>query len=492
MLNLLIFSDDSQKESVPEVLQVESEKFANDLSDQIKNSENEITESCETKEDNTEAPEIQDEKIEETKNQLLQQLEEMEVDLTPSNQNTQEMDSEHLDSAEPCEDQPEAYEDHEKQEDQIKEFVEDESMKLKEKTYFQNQQLFELGRFSILNSQEFQNYFKGCLFSPDGCCILAPVNGDGIHVFELPQDLYGQEEVSETREITKMKSVIYVRTACNIYDFCWYPYMNSQAPETCFWISTSQNEAIKLYDAFNGNLTASYRGYDAVDELESAYSLCFSSDGQQIIGGYKKSIKVFTTSVPGREYDTIPLKQSISCLATNYYQENVLAAGSWNKTISLIDLRIYEPFEYLNTHKGGLTYLKFSLDGKYLISGSRKDSYLLVWDMNHLKYPIHNLQRRVDTNQTIYFDKSIYNWIVSGDTRGLVHVWDLSDISNDSPKELQFPVSSDCCNGISLSPYLPIFATSSGQYHFEESENQSEIDNSLSLWWFGKNKEPEE
>lgn len=114
--------------------------------------------------------------------------------------------------------------------------------------------------------------------------------------------------------------------------------------------------------------------------------------------------------------------------------------------------------------------------------------------MNNLKYPIHDLQRQVDTNQKIFFDKSTYNWLLSGDTRGIVHAWDLSDVSSCSPKEYQFPVSSDCCNGVSLSPYLPIFATSTGQYHFEniEDETEIEIDNSLSLWWFGRNKETEE
>lgn len=311
-------------------------------------------------------PETEEEKVLESKTQLLQQLEDMEVDtVASSNQNTQEMLSEEFFENAEAPGNAELKE----EEPQPLEFVEDESMKLKESTYFQNRQLFEVARFTIENSLDFQHYLKGCLFSPDGCCIIAPVNGDGIHVFELPQDLYSQEEVSISREITTLKSVIYVPTVANIYDFCWYPYMNSQAPETCFWISTSQNEPIKLYDGFNGNLTASYRGYDNVDELESAHSVCFSPDGTSIFGGYKKSIKIFSTSVPGRDYDTINLKQSISSVATNYYQESVLAAGSWNKTISLVDTRSFEVFESLRAHKGGLTFLKFSVDGKYLISG---------------------------------------------------------------------------------------------------------------------------
>lgn len=78
--------------------------------------------------------------------------------------------------------------------------------------------------------------------------------------YELPQDLYGKEEISEDREITLLKPVIHVKTVGNHYDFCWYPLMTSENADTCFWISTGQNEPIKVFDAFNGKFRCSYRG----------------------------------------------------------------------------------------------------------------------------------------------------------------------------------------------------------------------------------------
>jgi hypothetical protein len=50
-----------------------------------------------------------------------------------------------------------------------------------------------------------------------------------------------------------------------------------------------------MWDAFDGALRCSYRGYNAVDEVEPAISVCFSNDGSQIHAGYKKSIKTFYT-----------------------------------------------------------------------------------------------------------------------------------------------------------------------------------------------------
>lgn len=369
----------------------------------------------------------------------------------------------------------------------------------KEQKYFKDQRLIELAKANFPNSTN-QHYTKGALFSPDGTCLLTTVNANGMLCYELPQDLYGKDEISQEREITLMKPVIQIKSVGNIYDFVWYPFMSSYDPATCFWISSAQNEPIKMFDAFNGSFKCSYRAYDYADELEAALSVCFSSDGTCIYGGYKKSINVFTTSVPGRDYDTISTKQPISCLAMNYYEANVLAAGSWNKSISLIDTRDYLTIDTLHGHKGGVTFLKYSANGEHLISGSRKDSNLLMWDMRNLSLPLYKFTRRVDNNQKIYFDVSMGGtWLASGDTRGLLHLWNLKELNDDGfPKEIQFPLHDDSCSGVSLHPYLPILATGSGQFKFNnegeeiEAEEKETIENSLVLWWFGSHQQQQQ
>lgn len=366
----------------------------------------------------------------------------------------------------------------------------------KEEKYFKDQKIIELAKAKFPNSTN-QHYTKGVLFSPDGTCILTTVNATGMMCYELPQDLYGKEEISTDRDINLLKPVIQVKTVGNIYDFTWYPHMSSYDPATCFWISSAQNEPIKMFDAFNGSFKCSFRAYDNVDELEPALSVCFSPDGSCIYGGYKKSIKIFTTAIPGRDYDTIDIKQPISCLAENYYESNVLAAGSWNKSITLVDTRDFLTIETLHGHKGGVTFLKYSPDGSSLVSGSRKDSNLLLWDMRNLSLPLYKFTRQVDNNQKIYFDVSIGGtWLASGDTRGLVHLWNLRDLNDDAfPKEIQFPLHDDSCSGISIHPYLPILATGSGQFKFydegevNESAEPETVENSLVLWWYGDHQQ---
>lgn len=75
---------------------------------------------------------------------------------------------------------------------------------------------------------------KGVLWSPDGTCLLLPVHLDGMHVIELPQDLYSCDGVQSNRELSTLESAVHVKEGGTVYDICWYPYMNSSAAETCW------------------------------------------------------------------------------------------------------------------------------------------------------------------------------------------------------------------------------------------------------------------
>lgn len=48
-----------------------------------------------------------------------------------------------------------------------------------------------------------------------------------------------------------------------------------------------------MWDAFDGTLRCSYRGFNAVDEMEPALSLIFNPEGSRIIAGYKKYLRTF-------------------------------------------------------------------------------------------------------------------------------------------------------------------------------------------------------
>uniref|UniRef100_A0AAG5CXY9 WD repeat-containing protein 79 n=1 Tax=Anopheles atroparvus TaxID=41427 RepID=A0AAG5CXY9_ANOAO len=386
-----------------------------------------------------------------------------------------------------------------------------------ESDFFKDAACIEVARCSWDRAAR-QNYLQGCRWSPDGTCLLAAVNNDGMHIVELPTDVYGKEEMSEDRPVDILSSAVHVKEGGLVYDYAWYPGMNSGLPETCCWIASRQHEPIQLWDAFTGALRCSYKGYDQYDEVEAALSLVFSPpDGSTIYGGYKKSIKSFDLNVPGREKSTWRTKATASCMAIASTMPDTIVFGSWNRSISVLDVRSGETlpvgnYSPANSHTAGVTWLGFAPDTEEVfVSGARKDPKILLWDVRKLSAPVRTLRRTCATNQRIYLDFSPQGqWLVSGDTRGILHAWNLrEDASDGQPKELQFPLHWDCLNGVSFHPNAPIVATASGQYHFAtktsdaedndesacpgstisnatKTEQESKVENSLTLWWVGK------
>ncbi|XP_019871413.1 telomerase Cajal body protein 1 homolog isoform X1 [Aethina tumida] len=358
---------------------------------------------------------------------------------------------------------------------------------------FENTAL-ELARSQWPNYAD-QHYLRGCKWSPDGTCLLTVVRGAGMHVMELPSDLYTGDSVMTSRPIAALNPAVSVPENGLIYDYCWYPGMNSANPATCCWLSCGHEGPVHLWDAFTGDLRCSYRGYNFVDEVEAPISVTFSADGQNIFCGHKKSVKIFNTSQPGREYTEYATNHPASCIVASQAQPGIVAIGTWKNTIELVSQSdgTFRHLCKLTGHKGGITTMTFSLDGFRLYSGARKDKELICWDLRVPGRPLFTLQREVSTNQKITIDLSMDGkWLVSGGTDGKVQVWNVSEVTYPSI-HMQMSLHSDSCNGVSLHPYRPILATASGQHHaldpLHHTRTAMIYENALCMWWVGQQQD---
>ncbi|KAK3568178.1 hypothetical protein QTP86_034543 [Hemibagrus guttatus] len=360
-----------------------------------------------------------------------------------------------------------------------------------------------------------ENYLRGCKWAPDGSCILSNSADNVLRVYNLPPELYS----SSWDLLSEMSPVLRMPEGDTVYDYCWFPKMSSLDPDTCFIASSSRDNPVHIWDAFHGNLRATFRPYNHLDELTAAYSLCFSLDGSQLYCGFDKMVRVFYTERPGRDCEqrpTVVKKQGqsgiISCMAFSPSQP-VYACGSYSRTVGLYSCEDGSMLAFLpQRHHGGITHLLFSPDGNQLYTGGRKvgcesqDPEILCWDLREPSRVLFSLPRNVSTNQRIYFDLDPSGrYLVSGDTTGMISVWDTLTAPPDGNEEvlrpvLQFQAHTDCTNGISLHPFMPLVASCSGQRQFswpgdssdsDEDEDRmmtsSNIreDNGLVLWWAG-------
>ncbi|KAJ9591397.1 hypothetical protein L9F63_002003 [Diploptera punctata] len=361
--------------------------------------------------------------------------------------------------------------------------------------------------------KEFRNkdnmFMKGCKWSPDGTCILTNSEDNVLRVFDLPRELHCQEIWDKDTRLPEMEPALKVQEGGIIYDYSWYPLMTSWNPLSCCFVSTSKDSPIHLWDAFTGKLRCTYRAYNVVDEIESANSLTFSPSGEKLYCGFKNFIRVFNTNYPGRECTIRNLKRQfptqkqtgiISCISVNPALPNIYAAGSYSRSIGVYSEPHGTLLCLLLGHTGGITHIQFSPDGTKLLSGGRKDSEIICWDIRNPGNILFTVKREVATNQRIYFDiTSDSQYFVSGNTNGKVNIWDTSQITEaTTPEPVLAPCSvihahDDCVNGVSLHQQYPILATTSGQRHVtcleSESDSSSEnlhCDTSLKLWWVGK------
>jgi len=373
------------------------------------------------------------------------------------------------------------------------------------------------------------NFLKGCKWSPDGSCLLTASEDRKLRlydVYKLTTEIFQDEKASEfaSPNKTELKALFAVNSPDLIYDYVWYPFMNSGDPATCCFLSTSRESPLHLYDAFNGTLRCSWRAFNHVEEFVAAHSVSFTPDGSQIICGYDKTIRIFDCSMPGKTCTTYStyakkskrgIKGIVSCFDFHPIERDLVAVGTYNKNIGLFSLNSGSFQFRLDGQSGGLTSLKFSSCGTCIYAAGRKDNEILCYDIRSLGQILFSMHRDVNTNQRIQFDIDVYGqYLISGDVHGRVNVWDLNRYENGCfdagmlPSCTSFSAHADVVNGVGLHPYLPILATVSGQRHFMEPIDENDIkpeklepnlenvdavwrcgkssnyDNSLKLWRF--------
>lgn len=361
----------------------------------------------------------------------------------------------------------------------------------------------------------FNNVVKAVRFSPDGTCLLTSSEDHILRVFEVPHHLVYDTPTSFSvtaaaaadPDSNRINSTVNASNgnewqpclACpegeTVYDQTWYPLMNARAdPLTACFISSSRDHPIHLWDAFTGQIRASYRAYDHMDELASAHSLAFSPFGDKIFAGFERMVRVFDTATPGKDFDerpTRPTKRSrcggqngiIStiCFSPQDAATGIYVAGSFAGSMALYDYRMKGDalLSWPSPHNGqGITTLRLSYDGRLLFSGARKNDYVHCWDLRKGSL-LSSFWRDASSNQRLGIDLDpAGRYMATGCRKGGEEgkrgalVYDLSTGQEVGGLGLMEDTVSD----VSFHPYAGLVAAGMGERHFDVEHEDNEED----------------
>ncbi|KAI9496871.1 WD40-repeat-containing domain protein [Zychaea mexicana] len=256
------------------------------------------------------------------------------------------------------------------------------------------------------------NHFRNAKWSPDGCCLLSNSNDNVLRLFNLPYEML--DEQAETDTITELATNFGIREGETVYDFAWFPSMNSQDPATCCFITSVRDHPMHMWDACTGNLRASYAVIDHRERFVGPNVVSFNLDGSRIYCGYENMIEIFDIQRPGQESQKVPTipqrrtkkgqKGIISCLDFSPDYAGLYAAGSYSHTVGIYDETNNELCLKLTDIKTGVTQVKFSPDGSQLFSASRVSNVISCWDIRNTAEVLYELPRPGQTSQRIVFD----------------------------------------------------------------------------------------
>ncbi|KAG8815143.1 hypothetical protein FRC17_000845 [Serendipita sp. 399] len=284
------------------------------------------------------------------------------------------------------------------------------------------------------------------------------------------------------------------RQGSPIYETAWYPYATPTNPSTYCFLASLRDSPIKLFDATDGRLRASYKIIDHRERFVAPHSLAFNLTAQKIYGGFLDAIEVFDVSVPGEgtRLSTTPSKKSrdglrgiVSSLAFCPDYSGMFAAGTFSSSIGLLSEETGgEILMYLNDVKGPVSQLLFHpTNPRLLFARFRHQRGLYVWDVRNASTCYSRLVEpaigttldhgSTSSNQRRYFDiESSGQWLVDGSQDGTVNVYKVDDILEAAETEsvLSFPAHNDAISTATFCPTKPMILTISGSRRFDMEE----------------------
>ncbi|KAF8526025.1 WD40 repeat-like protein [Hysterangium stoloniferum] len=279
------------------------------------------------------------------------------------------------------------------------------------------------------------NCFQSCNLCANGAVALTTREDRVIEVYALPLETPEPTALLPSRQFAQSE---------NILGTLWYPTAVPEDPASYCFLASVKECPVKLLDASDGRLRASYRIVDHRERQIAPHSMAFNSTISKIYCGFQDAIEVFDINYPGEgeRIFTTPSKKSrtglkgiISSLAFSPDFSGLYAAGTFSSSLVLFDESSKgEIVQYLEGTEGAITQVKFNPMAPHLVyASSRQSNHISCWDIRgDTTSPIKKYVRSGLTNQRISFDIDVCGGLlVTGDKDGFISCYDLNEDRQD-------------------------------------------------------------
>ncbi|THH33366.1 hypothetical protein EUX98_g830 [Antrodiella citrinella] len=307
--------------------------------------------------------------------------------------------------------------------------------------------------------------------------------------------------------------------AAPILDFAWYPSATCRDAASFCFVASVRECPVKLLDASDGRLRASYKIVDHRERQIAPHSLAFNPSASKLYCGFEDAIEVFDLQYPGEgtRLHTTPNKRSRDGLkgkltpdtmtfATDL-SSGVYAAGSLNPSpamssnVALFSEATGEtPLMFVGDDRdngfgvrASAMQVMFNPARPYLLYASfRRHDAIYCWDVRgDVGVPVQKLVQPTNeshmqtgrgcdsTNQKLRFDIDLGGRFLSvGDHVGTISFFDLNsyeegEYRGDQPTIISTPVMTynahtDAIGSVGFHPLKSLLLSVSGSRHFIE------------------------